>query len=80
MNRVNQIVAVISITLFMSACSSSPKPTWYKQGVSPTVTADKIGFCRTDVNAENLSQNHAKKMVAYCMKSDGYEFAIKPRN
>lgn len=80
MNRVSQIVALISVTLLMSACTSTPKQTWYKQGVSPAVTADKIGFCRTDVNAENLSQNHAKKMIAYCMKSDGYEFGIKPRN
>ncbi|MBR5494152.1 hypothetical protein [Psychrobacter sp. BF1] len=80
MNRLNKIVAITSIALFMSACSSSPKPTWYKQGVTPTVTADKLGFCRTDVNAENLSEAHAKKMIAYCMKADGYKFGIKPRN
>lgn len=73
---------VITITAFtLSACSSTPKSytTWYKEGATKQSVKDKVGHCRVEVGAENLSQQKAKQLVSYCMKSEGYRLETVTR-
>ncbi len=38
---------------------------WYKQGVSQSVTRDKVGHCKIEVGASRLSQVEAEKLISY---------------
>ncbi|WP_201617972.1 hypothetical protein [Psychrobacter urativorans] len=59
----------------ISACTSYvPEASWYKDGVSKQSATDQLGYCRTDVNAENLPEEQAERVIAYCMKSEGYSY------
>ena len=79
----NKIIALTTATLFMTACTSAPRPyqvsTWYKEGMTKSVTNDKIGHCKTEVGASNLSQEQARKLVTYCMKADGYRLVTETK-
>lgn len=79
----NKTIALITVTLFMTACTSAPRPyqvsTWYKEGMTKSVTNDKIGHCKIEVGASNLSQEQARKLVTYCMKADGYRLVTETK-
>jgi len=83
MFNLNRIITLITVTLFMTACTSTPRPyqvsTWYKEGVTKSVTNDKIGHCKVEVGASNLSQEQARKLVTYCMKADGYRLVTETK-
>lgn len=66
-------LSLFSIALILSACSSSkPYEYWHKEGESVADTKEEVSHCRVDVGAKDLSQEKAKKLIAYCMKSKGY--------
>ena len=77
----NKIFALTTVTLFMTACTSAPRPyqvsAWHKEGITKSVTNDKIGHCKTEVGASNLSQEQARKLVTYCMQADGYRLVTE---
>ena len=79
----NKIVALTAVSLVLSACASSPRPyqvtSWHKEAVSSSMTKDKIGHCKIEVGASNLSQEQAKKLVSYCMKADGYKLVTETK-
>lgn len=79
----NKIVALTAVSLVLSACVSSPRPyqvtSWNKEAVSSSMTKDKIGHCKIEVGASNLSQEQANKLVSYCMKADGYKLVTETK-
>lgn len=79
----NKIITLTTVTLFVTACTSAPKPyqatTWYKEGITKNVTNDKIGHCKIEVGASNLSKEQALKLVSYCMQADGYRLVTETR-
>lgn len=83
----NKTIALTTATLFMTACTITTGPTprpyqvssWYKEGVNKNVTNDKIGHCKTEVNASRLSKEEAQKLVGYCMKADGYRLVTETK-
>lgn len=93
MFNLNKILALTAVTIFMSACTVQHAPTrayqhtprsfevsyWYKEGVSRSVTKDRVGYCKTEVNASRLSQEEAEKLVSYCMKADGYRMVTETK-
>ncbi|TXD97885.1 hypothetical protein ES754_02700 [Psychrobacter frigidicola] len=59
----------------VTACTSYvPEASWYKEGASKQSMTDQLGYCRKDVDAENLPDEQAERVIAYCMKSEGYSF------
>ena len=68
--------AALTLALgLISACSSYvQQPSWYKEGASQQLTIDQLGYCRKDVGAEGLPAEQAERLIAYCMKSEGYIF------
>lgn len=68
--------SALTLTLgLVTACSSYvQQPSWYKEGASKQLTTDQLGYCRKDVGAESLPTEQAERLVAYCMKSEGYVF------
>lgn len=89
----NKLITLVAIPMIISACTvthaprttmAQPKPQpaeqWYKEGVSQSVTRDKVGHCKIEVGASRLSQAEAEKLIGYCMKSDGYRLIKKSSN
>ena len=74
MNNLNKLFVLTLATLVLSACTSMPKSytTWYKEGATKQSVKDKIGHCRVEVGAKDLSAKKAEQLVGYCMKSEGY--------
>lgn len=66
-------VAGVMTALLLSACAS-PKPYsyWHKEETSKEKTNQVLNFCKEDVGADMLSDEQAKKMVSYCMRSKGF--------
>ncbi len=74
MNSFNKLLVLTITTIILSACASTPKSytTWHKEGATKQSVKDKIGHCRVEVGATDLSEKKAKQLVGYCMKSEGY--------
>ncbi len=49
-----------------------PYEYWHKEGATKRSINDKIGHCRIEIDAQNLSEERADKLVSYCMQSDNY--------
>lgn len=86
----NKLVTLVALPMLISACTvtHAPRTTmaqpklqlieqWYKEGVSQSVTRDKVGHCKIEVGASRLSQAEAEKLISYCMRSDGYRLVKK---
>ncbi|SAY51258.1 hypothetical protein [Neisseria weaveri] len=76
MKTMKIILSCFTLAILVSACGSprqlQPYRYWFKEGVSQQATADQIGHCRHEVRASDLSGEHAKKLVGYCMQAKGY--------
>jgi hypothetical protein len=74
-----KILFLLTTAILVSACASEPVryeyKEWRKDGVSAQARNDQLGYCRHDVQANDLSAEKADRLVAYCMKSNGYEQA-----
>lgn len=87
MFNLNKIIALTTVSLFMTACTittgSTPRPyqssSWYKEDVNKSDTNDRLGYCKTEVGASKLSQEEAKKLVGYCMKAHGYRLITETK-
>lgn len=68
--------ATLTLALgLITACSTYvPEASWYKEGASKQSMTDQLGYCRIAVDAENLTDEQAERVIAYCMKSEGYSF------
>ena len=79
----NKIIALTTVALFMTACTSTPTPyqvtSWYKEGITNSETNDKIGHCKTEVGYNNLPREQARKLATYCMKADGYRLVTETK-
>lgn len=79
----NKIIALTTVALSMTACTSTPTPyqvtSWYKEGITKSETNDKIGHCKTEVGYNNLPQEQARKLATYCMKADGYRLVTETK-
>lgn len=82
----NKIIALAAVTSVMTACTiapATPRPyqetSWQKEGVTKSVANDKIGHCKIEVGANNLSQEQARKLVTYCMQADGYRLVTETK-
>ena len=82
MVNIKTSLSLLPFILLLTACETyPPRPYsyWAKEGVSRQAAQDQLGYCRHDTRATDLSPEHAKKLVGYCMKSKGYEIRTEYR-
>ena len=68
------VVSIIASILMLSGCSSTPKATWKKAGISQYDTHNAIQKCHYEIGIAKVQSEREKSLFGSCMESEGYRY------
>jgi hypothetical protein len=72
--KVSILTSVLASVLILSGCSSAPKSTWKKAGISQHDTHNAIQKCRYQIGIAKVESEREKSLFGSCMESEGYRY------
>ena len=69
-------ILVMFIIMVLVGCVDSPKPRWYKAGVSPAETHNQHAECIYNVGINKVDITRENQLIEACMISKGFRWGI----
>ena len=66
--------SILVTSLIVSGCSSAPKATWKKPGISQHNINNSMQKCRYDIGMAKVSREKENYLFKACMRSEGNRY------
>ena len=72
--KISILTSILASILILSGCSSTPKSTWKKVGISQHDTHNAIQKCRYQIGIAKVKSEREDSLFGSCMESEGYRY------
>lgn len=72
--KISIFTSVLASILILSGCSSAPKSTWKKAGISQHDTHNAIQKCKYQIGIAKVNSEKENSLFSSCMESEGYRY------
>lgn len=75
--KISIFTGILASVLIVAGCSSAPKPTWQKVGISQFDTHNATQKCKYQIGIAKVSSEREKSLFNSCMESEGYRYTSR---
>ena len=72
--KISIFTSVLASILILSGCSSAPKSTWKKAGISQHDTHNAVQKCKYQIGIAKVNSEKENSLFSSCMESEGYRY------
>ena len=72
--KISILTSIFASILILSGCSSAPKSTWKKAGISQHDTHNAVQKCRYQIGIAKVKSERESSLFSSCMESEGYRY------